>query len=176
MLEIRQTHAFDRDLSNSVTRDESSSRSPITLLARYNPSRSVSADFRMDYDILFNEPRSFSLSGSARSARLGFARLSYYLSRGLEEGTEDTGTVRLSGGSFLFGKRLSFDVDFAYDMGLDELQSQRYRLGYNTQCCGFISEFLERDYGGLVAPAREFRFSVTLKGVGTLFDLNSRIQ
>jgi len=176
MLEIRQTHAFDRDLSNSVTRDESSSRSPITLLARYNPSRSVSADFRMDYDILFNEPRSFSLSGSARSARLGFARLSYYLSRGLEEGTEDTGTVRLSGGSFLFGKRLSFDVDFAYDMSLDELQSQRYRLGYNTQCCGFISEFLERDYGGLVAPAREFRFSVTLKGVGTLFDLNSRIQ
>ena len=88
----------------------------------------------------------------------------------------DTGTVRLGGGSFLFGKRLSFDVDFAYDLGLDELQSQRYRLGYNTQCCGFISEYLERDYGGLVAPAREFRFSVTLKGVGTLFDLNSRIQ
>ncbi len=176
MLEIRQTHAFDRDLSNSVELDESSSRGPITLLARYNPSRAVSADFRMIYDILFNEPRSFSISGSAHSARLGQARLSYYLNRGLEEGTRDTGTVRLSGGSFLFGKRLSFDVDFAYDLGVDELQSQRYRLGYNTQCCGFISEYLERDFGGLVAPAREFRFSVTLKGVGTLFDLNSRIQ
>ena len=176
MLEIRQTHAFDRNLSNSVELDKSSSRSPITLLARYNPTRAMSADFRMDYDILFNEPRSFSISGSARSARLGQARLSYYLNRGLEEGTKDTGTVRLGGGSFLFGKRLSFDVDFAYDLGVDELQSQRYRLGYNTQCCGFISEYLERDYGGLVAPAREFRFSVTLKGVGTLFDLNSRIQ
>ena len=50
------------------------------------------------------------------------------------------------------------------------------RRDYDTQCCGFVSEYLERDYGGLVEPAREFRFSVTLKGVGTLFDLNSRIQ
>jgi hypothetical protein len=79
-------------------------------------------------------------------------------------------------GSFLLGKRLSFDVDLIYDLGLDELQSQRYRLGYQTQCCGIITEYLERDYRGLVEPAQEFRFSVTLKGVGTLFDLNSRIQ
>jgi lipopolysaccharide assembly outer membrane protein LptD (OstA) len=175
-LEIRQTHSFDRDLSTSATLEESSSRGPITLLARYNPTRSVSADFRMDYDILHNEPRTISLSGTARSERLGSARLSYYVNRGLEEGTDDSGTVRLGGGSFLFARRLSFDVDFAYDLGADELQSQRYRLGYDTQCCGFISEYLERDYVGLVNPAREFRFSVTLKGVGTLFDLNSRIQ
>ena len=187
MLEITQSHAFDHDLSNSMTLDKTSSRSPVRLTARYNPTRSVSADFRMDYDILFNEPRSYSLSGSARSTRLGQVRLSYYLNRGLEDGAEDTGTVRLGGGSFLFGKRLSFDVDFAFDLAVDDnlsgerregwtLQSQRYRLGYDTQCCGFVSEYLWRDYGGLVEPAREFRFSVTLKGVGTLFDLNSRIQ
>ncbi len=176
MLEIRQTRSFNGDLSSSTSSGESSSRGPIRLLARYNPTRAVSADFRMDYDILFNEPRRFSLSGTLRSARWGQARLSYYLNRGLEDGTDDTGTLRLGGGSFLFDKRLSFDMDFAYDLGADELQSQRYRIGYDTQCCGFISEYLERDFSGLVAPAREFRFSVTLKGVGTLFDLNSRIQ
>jgi LPS-assembly protein len=175
-VEVRQSLAFNQDLSSSASLDETSSRGPVVIHARYNPSRALSADLGLDYDILFGELRSAVLSGTARSQRLGHARLSYYLTRGLEDEADDTGTLRLGGGSHLLGRRLSVDVDFSYDLGENNLQSQRYRVGYETQCCGFLSEYLERDYGGLVTPAREFRFSVTLKGVGTLFDLNSRIN
>ena len=60
-------------------------------------------------------------------------------------------------------------------LGTDLMQSQRYRLGYRSQCCGFTVEYLERDFG-LTIPDRQFRFTVTLTGVGTFLDLNSRIN
>ena len=127
----------------------------------------------MRYDILFNTISSVSLSGAAR-ANWGRTRVSFFHNRGLEAGVPDGGNLILGGGSDLMGNRMTLDAEFAFNLEDGALQSQRYLFGYSTQCCGFRTEFLERDYGGLVAPAREFRFSVTLQGVGTLFDLSSR--
>jgi hypothetical protein len=180
-MELRQSVAFNRDLSVSNTLDDSSTFGPVSLIGRYNPTRVTSAQMRLDYDILFKTIRSVSISGSAKSPRYGNARLSYYVTRGLEliPGTEtvtpDTGTIRLGGGSALVQKKFNFDLDFAYNLGTDMMQSQRYRLGYRSQCCGFTVEYLERDFG-ITIPDRQFRFTVTLTGVGTFLDLNSRIN
>jgi LPS-assembly protein len=182
-VEIRQSAAFNQDLSRSTVLDpvtlepvEASSFSPVTFAARYNPTPFVSADVRLDYDILYDSVRSLSVSGTASSDRLGRVALSYYRVRDPGGVQPDAGTVRLGGGSALFGRRFTFDLDFAYDLPTQLLQSQRYRVGYETQCCGFLAEYLNRDYAGLVEPAREFRFTVSLKGVGNFLDLHSRFN
>jgi len=174
-LELRQSVAFNRQLSTSVTLDDSSRFGPVSLIGRYNPTSAISTDLRLDWDILFNEMRSVSLTGTAHSARLGRVGLSYFLNRALEDLGIDTGTIRLNGGSALLQRRLGFDVEFAYNLATDQLQSQRYRLGYNTQCCGFTVEYLTRDFG-LTEPDSQFRFTVSLTGVGTFIDMNSRLN
>jgi LPS-assembly protein len=182
-VEIRQSAAFNQALSRSTALDpatlefaEESSFSPITFAARYNPTPLVSADVRLDYDILYDSLRSVSVSGTASSDQLGRVALSYFLNRDPAGVQPHAGTLRLGGGSALFQKRFIFDLDFAYDLPTHLLQSQRYRLGYETQCCGFQAEYLNRDYAGLVQPAREFRFTVSLKGVGNFLDLHSRFN
>lgn len=182
-IEIRQSAAFNLPLSISTALDpatlepaEQSSFSPITFAARYNPTPVVSADVRLDYDILYDSLRSLSVSSTASSDRLGRVAVSYFVGRDPSGVQPEAGTLRLGGGSALFGRRFIFDLDFAYDLPTRMLQSQRYRIGYETQCCGFLAEYLNRDYSGLVQPAQEFRFTVTLKGVGNFLDLHSRFN
>ena len=173
---IAQSVAFNRELSFSGTLGEESRFGPIVLLARYNPTRAVSADLRLDYDILFEALRSVSLSTSSRSSRWGHLSLSYFLSRGLESGVPDSGTLRLGGGSSLWRDRFLFDLNLAYDLTDDVLQSQRYRVGYRTQCCGFSLEYLDNEFRGLLESDKQIRFTVSLQGVGTFLDLNSRVN
>jgi hypothetical protein len=182
-VEIHQSASFNQQLSTSgdldpVTGDplQSSAFGPITFAARYNPTVRTSTDVRLDYDILYDSLRSLSVSGNASSDRLGRVAVSYYLARDPSGRFPSSGTVRLGGGSSLFAKHLTFDVDFAYDLSNDLVQSQRYQIGYQGQCCGFIAEYLNRDYAGLVQAAREFRFTVTLKGVGNFLDLRQRFN
>ena len=56
-----------------------------------------------------------------------------------------------------------------YDATLSRLQDQRYRIGYDTQCCGLAFEILERDFIG--TEQREFRFVLNLRGIGNFIDL-----
>lgn len=197
-VEIRQAAAFNQQLSRSLVTDrtscspnpfypnnrffdicdpvESSAFGPVTLAARYNPTIHIATDVRLDYDILYDSLRSLSVSGNALSDRYGRIGLSYYLARDPSGVQPSTGTVRLGGGSALFARRMTFNVDFAYDLPTHDLQSQRYQVGYQGQCCGFIAEYLNRDYAGLIEPTREFRFTVTLKGVGNFLDLRQRFN
>jgi LPS-assembly protein len=173
---VVQSVAFNRDLSVSGTLGEQSSFGPVSFLGHYNPTRAVSADLRLDWDVLFREVRAVSASASATSPRWGRASLSYYLNRGLEAGASDSGTLRLGGGTAVFRKRFSFDLDLAYDLRLDQIQSQRYRVGYDTQCCGFSIEYLRNEFSGLIDPDEQIRFVISLAGVGTFLDLNSRLN
>jgi hypothetical protein len=47
-------------------------------------------------------------------------------------------------------------------------------VGYNTQCCGFLVEYLNRDFDA--SQEREVRFLVNLKGVGTILDLQQGVR
>src|SRR2546428_14050588 len=59
----------------------------------------------------------------------------------------------------------------AIQPGEPRLRDQRYRFGYNTQCCGFQLEVLNRNFVG--SSNREFRFLINLKGVGNVVDFQS---
>ena len=100
----------------------------------------------------------------------GFFDLSWFQQKFLDAGTETNQVRLLSEGTF-FQKRILLGIQASYDVERGEIQNQRYRIGYNTQCCGFQLELFERQFLGV--DEQEIRFMVNLKGVGTVVDFQS---
>ncbi len=89
---------------------------------------------------------------------------------GLDLGTK-TEQIRFLGEGTFFRGRVVFGAQTSYDIERREVQQRRFRIGYNTQCCGFQLEVLDRGFLG--AEGEEYRFMVNLKGVGTVVDFHT---
>lgn len=206
-LDITQRYSFDhlKPLSRSDALDTESAYGPIQASLRFNPSRAASLDVSTTYDILFHDIRSVSLSGNLRTQDLSYIRLSWFLNRDLEgissasdpscaedptavvgrSGFDpgrcynDSSQIRLMGGTAFGGRKLTVDVEGNYDIEASFLRDQRYRFGWNTQCCGVLLEVSRRNFqtSSLGATSEtEYRFLLNLRGVGTFLDLNGRPQ
>ncbi|MFQ5719453.1 MAG: LPS-assembly protein LptD [Acidobacteriota bacterium] len=151
---------------------DSSRFSPVTIGGRYNPSPGSSVDVTLRYDVLENAVSSTSLSASLFGPRHGFLNGTWFFRNGLDGRTLNASTLRVAGGTSFLGDRLSMAVAVNYDATLDQFQDQRYRLGYDTQCCGFAVEIRQRDFIG--TSQNEFRFVVNLRGLGNFLDLQGR--
>ena len=81
---------------------------------------------------------------------------------------------RLAAGLALWSGKVRLDAEGTYDMELKQVPDQRYRIEYYTQCCGFLADYLQRDFTALTR--REFRFTVDLRGIGRLFDLHESTE
>jgi hypothetical protein len=188
-LEISQDYSFLGPLSTSFALDKERQVSPIRATLRINPSIHTSVDVRTSFDILFRTILEASLSANLKSARRGFLDLTWSVQRDLEgqalleQGLTtapafDRSQIGLAGETNLFGRRLLLGVQTNYELGNlvpgePRLRDQRYKLGYNTQCCGFQVELLNRNFSG--SSQREVRFLINLKGVGNVIDLHSGI-
>ncbi|HXH27482.1 MAG TPA: LPS assembly protein LptD, partial [Candidatus Polarisedimenticolia bacterium] len=186
-LEISQDYSFLGPLSTSLALHESRPVSPIRASLRYNPSLRTSVDLRTSFDVLFRDFRDASLSANLRSPRYGFLDLTWSLVRDLEgkallaQGLAftqpfDRNQIGFQGETSLFGRKVLFGVQANYEIGdvlpgEPRLRDQRYKFGYNTQCCGVQLEVLNRNFLG--ASQQEFRFLINLKGVGNVIDLNA---
>lgn len=175
-VELSQARSFERDLSFAdLDRDGSneavSRRSPVSLTGRLNPLPNVSLDLRTSYDILYDRISSLSLSGAYRSDAF---RGSFTLTNrpGLAVGTTDSTQMRLATGATLWDGRVRFDVEGTYNpnppAGEKSIPEQVWRLEYYLQCCGFLAEYLRRDFTG--AERQDFRFTIDLRGIGKLID------
>ncbi len=187
-LEISQDYSFLGPLSRSFVLNESRNVSPIHASLRFNPSIHASLDVRTSYDVLFKDFREASLSANLRSPKRGFLDLTWSLQRdletealvaqGLAPSTFTRNQIGLQGETNLLGRRLLMGMQANYelgDIGIGEprLRDQRYKLGYNTQCCGLQLEILNRNFSGI--SQNEVRFLINLKGVGNVIDLQSQI-
>ncbi len=196
--ELSQFYSFDNDrplsLASPVEPDGTVGRtidSPgadIVASARYNPTASASLDLQTAYDVLFDDISSVSLSANLRSLRYGYLRLSYFLNRDLQGQSidpdgdpntpelerifRDDSQVRVIGGASFLRRKITLDIEGSYDIENSALQDQRYRLGYNTQCCGVMAEVARRDFETI--DEIEYRFLLNLRGVGTLLDLQGQ--
>jgi hypothetical protein len=154
---------------------------------RQHPVQSTSAaslDLRAAYDVLYDDIKTVSLSSNLRSLKLGYARVSWFLSRDLggtvldpdrmfRPGRFNQSRIRLIGGtSFTTAKSPS--IWKARTTSRRGAADQRYRLGYNTQCCGMLLELARRDFDTI--DEIEYRFVLNLRGVGTFLDLQGRPQ
>jgi len=192
-------------LSLSSALRTTSQFSPVEASFRYNPTYLASLDLRASYDILFHDIRSVSLSGNLRPRESSYMRLSWFLNRDLEgypagyssacpadparvigrQGFEtrrcyqDGSQIRLLGGLAVLKRKVTADIEASYDIENHLLRDQRYRFGYNTQCCGVLVEIAKRSFETAAVGATsetEYRFVLNLRGVGTFLDLNGRPQ
>ena len=71
---------------------------------------------------------------------------------------------------------LSLDASLSFDLESKTVKNplqQRYFLSYKGSCYGLRLELRESQFGGI--ENRDFRFSFTLKNVGTFLDMNGSI-
>lgn len=141
---------------------------PLSFSLHFNPTLSASVDLRSDYDLTNDAFVSNSLSGWYRW-RNGYVNTTYYRQTpaGVVDG--DSSQIRLGSGAGLFNRKLTLDGDLGYDLRRSTALDRRGRVGYYTQCCGFVVEYLQRDFEG--SRRREYRFVVDLKGIGKFLDL-----
>ncbi|HMC82833.1 MAG TPA: LPS assembly protein LptD, partial [Candidatus Polarisedimenticolia bacterium] len=148
-----------------------SNLSPLLAAFRFNPTLYTSVDLKATYDILFNAFRGGSLSANFRSPERGFVDLTWFFQNTLQGSAVDSSQVGLLAETSVLNRKLILGFQGNYDITGRELRDQRYKLGYNTQCCGFTLEVLDRSFQGI--SQQEFRFLVNLKGIGNVLDLNS---
>jgi lipopolysaccharide assembly outer membrane protein LptD (OstA) len=188
--ELTQDYSFLQPLSVSAALNEQLSVSPVHAILRVNPSINTSLDVRSDYDVIFKQIRDASLSANLRSPTRGFLDFTWTMSRDLEgralESERlatlppfDQSQLGLQGEGTFFRRRLLLGFQTNYELGTltpgeVRFRDQRYRAGYNTQCCGFQFEYLNRNFIG--SNLTEFRFLVNLKGVGNVVDLHQSIS
>jgi hypothetical protein len=186
-LEISQDYSLLGPLSSSAALNAESRLSAIRAALRFNPTLRTSFDLRANYDVLFDKVRDASLSANLRHPRYGFVDLTWSVQRDLETealvGSSSAfdavllrNQIGLLGETSLLGRRLLVGMQINYELGdvaagQPRLRDQRYRLGYNTQCCGFQFEWLSRNYQD--SSQQEFRFLINLKGIGNVLDLQS---
>jgi lipopolysaccharide assembly outer membrane protein LptD (OstA) len=174
-LEISQDYSFLGPLSFSPS--DSVHVSPVRAAVRFNPSQHTSLDLRARYDVLFRQIRDASLSANLRSPRRGFLDVTWSMVRDLEgAGAFDRNQIGFLGETSLLARRVLLGMQANYELGDllgggPRLRDQRYKFGYNTQCCGFQLEVLDRNFLG--SSQREFRFLINLRGVGNVIDLQS---
>ena len=150
---------------------QTSNLGPVDAQFRFNPTLHASVDLKAQYDILYNAFSGASLSTHLRSQDHGFVDLTWFYNVGLDPSSADSSQIGLLGETHLMNRKLVLGFQGNYDVIQRSLQDQRYKIGYNTQCCGFTFELLDRSYLGV--SQQEFRLVVNLKGIGNVLDLNS---
>lgn len=142
---------------------------PLSLSLHFNPELSVSVDVRSDYDLANKAFTSNSLSGWYRW-KAGYVNTTYVRQNPAGAVNAQSSQVRLGSGAFFLNRKLTLDADLGYDLRQSNVLDRRARVGYYTQCCGFIVEYLQRDFVG--TTRRDVRFVVDLKGIGKFLDPN----
>ncbi|MCB1033322.1 MAG: LPS-assembly protein LptD [Acidobacteria bacterium] len=143
---------------------------PVSSLLRFNPSNQTNLTARVDYDTLFGQITSTSLSGSVGLGRNSLG-LSWRTNWDNETGEKRSDQARIGASLDLVPRRLNLKTDLVYDIEKSLLQQQRYLLNYLGQCASFTLEWRESEFGTEVE--RDLRFSLTLKNVGTFLDLTN---
>jgi hypothetical protein len=142
---------------------------------RFNPSDATSLKLEADYDTLFKGLQSTSLSGNLGSKKGNYAGLTWFTHYNSETSKTTSDQIRVFGGVNILPQRLRLETQVNYDVAESFLQSQRYILIWTEQCYSLRLEL--RDFRAGEGPRtrdKDFRFSLSLKNVGTFLDLTSR--
>ncbi|MCB9377442.1 MAG: LPS-assembly protein LptD [Holophagales bacterium] len=168
--ELAQALSFDDDKPLQSSHDGTRTRaeSGISARLRFNPSRDFSLQAQAVYSTLFSGLDSTSLSGRADFGRVDLS-LTWFTRWDSETGETRSDQARLGFGLELWPRRLHLVGQVNYDLENAEVQQQRYFLAYQSQCWGFVVEWREQITSSY--ETSDYRFSITLKNVGTFLDV-----
>lgn len=168
--EVARFYSFDDDqpLQGSLN-GENDQAGPISNVFRLNPTERTSLTARVDYNTLFSQVTATSLSGN-----LGLGKhmvgLSWNTRWQAVTGDRLSDQLRFNTRLNLRGQRLQLQTALLYDIEDGEIEQQRYVVQYTSQCYGLRLEYRNFIFGQ--ERDEDFRFSITLKNVGTFLDLN----
>lgn len=177
--ELSRDYSFDDDrpLQRGTLDGEARSTQvgPLESLLRFNPSERTNITARLEYDTLFSQLESSSLSGSIALGR-STAAVSWRTDWNVEDGEKRSDQMRIGGAFDLLPRawgprRLKITADVVYDIEDSLIQQQRYILDYGSKCYSYRLEWRETELGNEVD--QDLRFSLTLKNVGTFLDLTN---
>lgn len=172
-LEVSRSYSFDdlQPLERSANGLMEDQAGPLRTRLRFNPSDATSLTADVDYSLLFSQISSTSLSGTVGLPGNNLVSLSWRTRWNAETGERNSDQLRFGTSLNLLPRRLKLQTDLVYDLEKSERQQQRYILNYTGECYGFMLEYrelLERN-----ELEDEFRFSLTLKNVGTFLELTN---
>ena len=168
---LAQGYSFDDDQPGQRSRTDtalSTQESPIFASLRINPSQETSVEADVTYNTLFDQVESLSFSGGSRLGRHSLG-LTLFTRWNAESGDKTSDQARLFTSLALVPEKLTLDAQLSYDLRLSELLQQRYFFTWRSQCYGIQLELRESTFGDVTE--RDYRFSLTLKNVGTFLDL-----
>lgn len=176
LFELARRISFDDTQPLQTSQDGlvQSTEGPIEALVRLNPTEKTSVKFAADYDTLFSGLESTELSGELGLGKGNTIGLTWFTRFRPETGTTQSNQLRVGGSLGLF-KNIRVESQINYDFEQQLLQQQRWILNFGQQCYGLRLEW--RDFRAGVGPRtrdKDFRFSLSLKNVGTFLDLTSR--
>ena len=163
---------------------DSSSFSPVNLSIRVNPTAWHSMNVTARYNILRHTVEQTTISADLRS-HPHILSLNWVLNNvsknaqwdpndPTSDPAKNRSQMSLLAGTAMFRQKLALAAELNWDIAASHIQNQRYRIGYNTQCCGFLLEYQNRDF--VNSEEREIRFLINLKGVGKLFDMQQGMR
>jgi hypothetical protein len=183
-VDLRQSRSIDGLLSTADSNgdgivDLQSAYSPVLLTGRYRARDGIDFDLSTAYSVLFQRISDVSVAGTIYGdlARANFS-LVHHPGLGYVGSipNPDQTQLRLALGVTLFEGKWRIDTDGSYVFnpppGQTSVPDRRWRMEYYTQCCGFLGEYLSRDFS-TTNTRKEFRFTVDLRGIGKLFDLHA---
>jgi len=148
---------------------------PLEALVRVNPTERTSVKFEANYSTLFSSLQSTELSGELGLKGTGNSIGVTWFTRYQPETNETQSNQLRVGGSIGLFKNLRVESQINYDFEEQLLQQQRWILNLSQQRYGIRFEM--RDFRTSTGPRdrdKDFRFSLSLKNVGTFLDLTSR--
>jgi len=176
LFELSRRYSFDENQPLIVTSTgERSSAGPLEAELRFDPSNVTSIKADASYDTLSKGLAATGLSGSYGSRKGDFVGLTWFTRFNPEDGETRSDQIRLFGGVSIWPQKLRLEAQVNYDLKTSFLQSQRYILNWSEQCYSVRLELRDfRASEGDTVRDKDFRFSLSLKNVGTFLDLTSR--
>jgi LPS-assembly protein len=190
--ELARNYSFDANQPLQASGDglKKDKAGPIEALLRLSLTQQSNFQAQAIYSTLFRHLQSTSFSGNMQFGTGNFAGLTWFVNY-LSDIVATTGSqttvnqvttsqiagnqIRFNGAWAVFPNRLQLQTGIAYDVKNHLVQQQDYAVNYTSQCWGMRLEF--QDFKTQIGPTldnRNIRFSLTLKNVGTLLDLNNR--
>jgi LPS-assembly protein len=171
---------FDPNYSNLLYGETAvrSNLSPLRSQMRFRPGERSHATFTLQYDVKARYVRNLDLSAGVNYARFG---LDAGWSRANRQGanpetrTATVDTLRSSARWSLVPGRFAVEGRADYNFIDDKFMQISARTRYDVQCCGFMVEWIQSDFGAR-EKERQFRFSIELANIGSMGNFMGQTQ
>ena len=151
--------------------------SPVQITGTFRPTDTTSAQFRMEYDMQYKAARAYSASGTVNEP---YADITASWSkrqvipglRGFDDPASADHYLNIHSTIKHPDNKIGFTYAFDYDVLRSYFLQKRYRLFYQSQCCGLAFDLQTIDLShfaslGYAANDRRMSISFTLAGIGT---------